>query len=107
MTETPTRIDGVLQLPVVRLKGGPKPGTAGPDGWHTGIRCPRCCEREIVYNGNYFCRGLTFDNPSCGWALPHTDEPPHFTEPHHVALQKALTRTQRRRPESREGGYAT
>lgn len=85
-----------LQLPVVRLKGGPKPGTLGKDGWHTGIRCPRCQVREIIYNGNYFCRGFTWEKPiECEWALPADDDDPRRA--HYVDLEKALIRTQRRK----------
>lgn len=61
--------NGVLQIPVIREV--PLPYT-GRLHWNTGIRCPRCCLREVVYNGNYFCSG--FDDDDCEWALGPHDE---------------------------------
>jgi hypothetical protein len=95
----------VLQLPVIR-EGFDRADTGrNALGWATGIRCPRCCRREIVYNGNYFCSGYgdivgTGDSKQeCGWALPHSDEWPEGCEPHHLALQRALIATQYERIE--------
>lgn len=89
--------EGVLQLPVIPWEGV-KPGafvSASGGGWHTGIRCPRCQEREVIYNGNYFCSGYGWveDEMLCDWALPDAELPPH-TEPHHVLLQEALIASQ-------------
>lgn len=60
--------EGVLQIPVILEV--PIPYT-GKDHRAIGVRCPRCCKREIVYNGNYFCAG--FDDNECRWALPDGD----------------------------------
>lgn len=90
-----------LQLPIRRAEGiVPGSLSRNPIGWHTGILCPRCHVREIIYNGNYFCAGFGEfgEVQQCGWALPHTDEAPHFTEPHHVDLQNALINSQKNRP---------
>lgn len=96
--------DGVLQLPVIPFEGKGKPGEhtrkPPPLGWHTGIRCPRCQMREIIYNGNYFCSGygdLWSGGPmDCEWALP-SDEDDLGDEPHHVLLGEALVASQMRR----------
>ena len=61
---------GTLQIPPVVHTGAPYTGRAHRA---TGIRCPRCQEREVVYNGNYFCAG--FDSGECRWALPGDEEP--------------------------------
>ena len=57
---------GYLQIPAIL--DVPEPYT-GRDHRATGVRCPRCQRREIVYNGNYFCAG--FDGGECRWALGH------------------------------------
>lgn len=88
------------QLPVIRLKGI-KPGSHSkqPLGWHTGIRCPRCQEREIIYNGNYFCAGFgDWGDPrpaKCEWALPHEED--GTSGPHYRDLEKALIKSQKNR----------
>lgn len=97
----PKRRNGVLQLPVVRIEGiVPGSHSRDPLGWHTGIRCPRCQTREVIYNGNYFCSGWAdFDSgraSECEWALPCPE--PTGTDPHHADLEKALIATQMNRP---------
>lgn len=100
-TKKPEYRDGVLQIPVFRFDWiVPGSHSKDPLGWHTGIRCPRCQTREVIYNGNYFCSGFgDWDarKSDCEWALPHTDEPP-FTDPHLVLLEEALIATQVNRP---------
>lgn len=62
---------GVLQIPPILEVPEPYTGRAHRA---TGVRCPRCQRREVVYNGNYFCAG--FDDYECRWALGgHHDEP--------------------------------
>lgn len=84
--------NGYLQLPVILEV--PVPYT-GAEHRATGVRCPRCCQREIVYNGNYFCAG--FDSGECRWALPHADpllDPEtgryYDTDPHYLDLEDVL-----------------
>lgn len=43
-------------------------------GRPTGVCCPRCESREVVYNGNYFCSGFDINDQQCKWALPHHDQ---------------------------------
>lgn len=42
----------------------------------TDVRCPRC-GRDVVYNGNYFCRAWTYPfdggQGTCDWALGNVD----------------------------------
>ena len=83
--------DGVLQLPV--FKKGFIPHQQKDIVFATGIRCPRCCKREIVYNGNYYCDGFTFPDPQCEWALPHDDNDPEGITPHYRDLWDALKKT--------------
>lgn len=65
---------GVLQYPAIPFQDGTNYKREGHRP--TGLRCPRCCRREIVYNGNYFCSGL--DEGDCKWALPHGDPHPDY-----------------------------
>lgn len=91
----------VLQLPVVRTDFTPAPTGRGALGWPTGIRCPRCLQREIVYNGNYFCSGYGDifgpgnHEQECGWALPRPDD--MDCDPHHRDLQAALIESMTKR----------
>jgi hypothetical protein len=43
----------------------------------TDVQCPTC-DRDVVYNGNYFCRAWTYpftgEPGTCDWALSHDDE---------------------------------
>lgn len=64
---------GVLQIPPSLDVAEPYTGRAHRA---TGVRCPRCQRREVVYNGNYFCAG--FDDGECRGALPHTEDPMIF-----------------------------
>ena len=52
---------GALQIPAITE--GPWEPYTGADHRAIGVRCPRCQEREVVYNGNYFCAG--FDTGEC------------------------------------------
>lgn len=96
------RRGGVIQLPVVRTEFVAYNGNLH---WRTGIRCPRCQVREVVYNGNYFCSGL--DNKTCEWALPHYEpnpEFPQYDEPKELwDLVDALIKSQmERKPKERK-----
>lgn len=92
--------DGVLQLPVIALSNAPSDiQIVGA----TGIRCPRCCMREIVYNGNYYCWGMAYMDgrePECGWALPHDDAYPDGVPPayHNLTQMLILSMTDRSKP---------
>jgi hypothetical protein len=76
-------------------------------GWPTGIRCPRCCRREIAYNGNYFCSGWgPLDGDServCTWALPSAEDD-ISAHPNYILLEAALIASQT--PEVREKNQA-
>lgn len=85
------RRNGVLQIPVCR--SGFIPHQQKEIIFATGIRCPRCQQREIVYNGNYFCDGFTFNDLACEWALPHDDDLPDGVLPAYRDLYDALMKS--------------
>lgn len=61
------------EVPLTNNREGRQGRIVSPAGRSTPIRCPKCGDHPVVYNGNYFCDNWNYpaSKEDCDWALAH------------------------------------